>query len=420
DSKAGASVTRSVVRNYVQSNPNDLYILVKKSSDDPANWPWSLKEFILSQYPKGLGLKKAQTVVCGTRAKEFIQNEKNDVKTQDQLLERVKKRCVSDFEGTNLNLSLLELFCLTLEQKESLSFIEKRNLMNQQIGHGRNEILQMLANSFQPTANMERRQQLMDFFDGDKFKRDLNARFQLLLCDQLVLLERRLIQKKGDIRKHSKFLTEEIANQSPQTCREFIKLFLREFMQIVTDLVTGNYSVMRMVDNGRGFLEKYGGSLKDNLQQGHQLALSLFKDKSQYSPDFLESLMGDKSAAADKDTAVKELKVGSAIRFKVSKDDSNMFGVVANILQLPENSEHQKDIVVNFFFQNPQGGADQAQQKHVERNRLGLLQSVNSNASLQGHTFNCWRRMYRPDNWIGLQPVNVTFSKPDENPEIIV
>ena len=53
DSKAGAQLTRSVVRSYVQNNPNDLYILVKKASDDPANWPWSLREFILSPLPKG-------------------------------------------------------------------------------------------------------------------------------------------------------------------------------------------------------------------------------------------------------------------------------------------------------------------------------------------------------------------------------
>lgn len=53
DSKAGAQLTRSVVRSYVQNNPNDLYILVKKASDDPANWPWSLREFILAPAPKG-------------------------------------------------------------------------------------------------------------------------------------------------------------------------------------------------------------------------------------------------------------------------------------------------------------------------------------------------------------------------------
>lgn len=53
DSKSGAEVTRSVVRAYVKNNPNDLYILVKKASDDPANWPWSLREFILAPSPKG-------------------------------------------------------------------------------------------------------------------------------------------------------------------------------------------------------------------------------------------------------------------------------------------------------------------------------------------------------------------------------
>ena len=42
----------------------------------------------------GLGLTPSQTVVVGTRALEFLLYEKSDVKTQQQLLERVKKRAV--------------------------------------------------------------------------------------------------------------------------------------------------------------------------------------------------------------------------------------------------------------------------------------------------------------------------------------
>ncbi|CDJ43618.1 hypothetical protein ETH_00003125, partial [Eimeria tenella] len=108
DSKQGAAATRAVVRSYVQHNPNDLYLLVKKASDDPANWPWTLREFILAPSPKGLGLSPSQTVVVGTRAREFLQNEKSDVKTQQQLLERVRKRAVKDASGESLPLYLLE------------------------------------------------------------------------------------------------------------------------------------------------------------------------------------------------------------------------------------------------------------------------------------------------------------------------
>lgn len=111
DSKQGADLTRSVVKNYVRNNPNDLYILVKKASDDPANWPWSLREFILTAPPKGLGLTPRQTIVVGTRARDFLINEKNDVRSQADLLERVRKRAVRDPTGRCLNRIAVGRFC---------------------------------------------------------------------------------------------------------------------------------------------------------------------------------------------------------------------------------------------------------------------------------------------------------------------
>jgi hypothetical protein len=75
--------------------------MVKKSNDDPANWPWSMREFILCAPPKGLGLVPSQTIVVGTRAKEFLMNEKTDVRTAKELLGRVKKRGITDSAGKN-------------------------------------------------------------------------------------------------------------------------------------------------------------------------------------------------------------------------------------------------------------------------------------------------------------------------------
>ena len=49
---------------------------------------------VSSSAAAGLGLSPSQTVVVGTRAREFLQNEKSDVKTQQQLLDRVRKRAV--------------------------------------------------------------------------------------------------------------------------------------------------------------------------------------------------------------------------------------------------------------------------------------------------------------------------------------
>lgn len=61
-------MTRQVVGEYVRNHPHDIYILVKKSSDDPANWPFSLREFITKQvHEQGLGLTQKQTIVVGTR-----------------------------------------------------------------------------------------------------------------------------------------------------------------------------------------------------------------------------------------------------------------------------------------------------------------------------------------------------------------
>lgn len=76
DSKDGAAQTRSVVRTYVQNNPNDLYILVKKASDDPANWPWSLREFILSAPPKGRARRQfdSRSLLCQKALSEMLRD----------------------------------------------------------------------------------------------------------------------------------------------------------------------------------------------------------------------------------------------------------------------------------------------------------------------------------------------------------
>lgn len=163
-------MTRSVVRAYVKNNPNDLYILVKKASDDPANWPWSLREFILAPSPKGktpnnsfncwavrwgesdcseseelpsakgafpagLGLSPAQTVVVGTRAKEFLCNEKSDVRTQAQLLERVRKRAVK--VRTPRRQRPLALSQKTERVCRSSEFLPPRDTLSRRIPTGR-------------------------------------------------------------------------------------------------------------------------------------------------------------------------------------------------------------------------------------------------------------------------------------------
>ena len=290
DSKDGAEVTRNVVRTYVNNNPNDLYILVKKASDDPANWPWSLREFIISPAPAGLGLSPRQTLVVGTRARDFLTAEKNDIKTQDELVLRVRNRAVKDQYGTRLPLHLLELFSLSMSTKESKNFQLKKSEMLNQIRQAQRNCLSALTKDFEYSRSQEVRRDLRQFFDIDHFKTSLNVKFQTLLSEQITLLERRLIKKRNEVEKEIERLSKRVRSKSPQSVREAIRLFVRELLQTVTDLVTGNYMILRLAGNGDEFLAQYGGNLHDNLTEGHQLALELFPKETLYAPEFLSKI----------------------------------------------------------------------------------------------------------------------------------
>ncbi|KAL8272427.1 hypothetical protein Esti_003717 [Eimeria stiedai] len=435
DSKAGAELTRSVVRSYVQSNPNDLYILVKKASDDPANWPWSLREFILSPGPKGLGLTPAQTVVVGTRAKEFLQNEKSDVKTQQQLLDRVRKRAVKDSHGQALPLFLLELFSLSLEEKEKGDFISRKEAMRTQMDAGRAEVLRLLTTGFEETPE---KQQLFDFFDSKKFKEELNAKFQALLSDQLSMLERRLSRKRHETQKRMSDAEDQLVQQSPQSIRSYVKLYLRELLQIVTELMTGNYTIIRLPRGGAAFMDTFGGTLAENLEAGHRLCCDLFTDREQYDPSFLQTTV--KRAEAHFERLRQEAESGQPptgangrivtqpgqlVRYTLSKDDTNMFGLVQAVstqetgdaaatktddAQGPEGKQPSRDALVTFYFRSPQALAEQTQSKSVDRQRLTVilsLQTLVNPKNMPPAGYRCWKRVFRPDGWIGLQPVEI-------------
>lgn len=161
--------------------------------------------------------------------------------------------------------------------------------MHQQIAVNRNECLDLLTHSFEPSS-ASTRQALFKFFDVDSFKRDLNTKFQVLLNDQLSSLERRLIRKRINIQKQLGGLEAQLVEQNPQSTREYIKLFLRELLTIITELVTGNYMIIRLPDSGDCFLNSFGGNLSENLEEGHQLSMELFPQKELYDPDFLNKI----------------------------------------------------------------------------------------------------------------------------------
>ncbi|KAF8822727.1 arginyl-tRna synthetase [Cardiosporidium cionae] len=413
DSKLGADLTRSVVRNYVRNNPNDLYLLVKKASDDPANWPWSLREFILSSAPKGLGLSRKQTICVGTRAKEFISNEKNDIRHQQELLKRVKKRTVMDSSGEAISLYLLELFSLPLQLKDSSDFISKKQVMREQIKEGQAEIWEILSTSFEQCHSPKIRQQLMDFFDITKFKQELNLKFQQFLNEQLGVLERNLSRKILDTQKRIALLKEKIADRTPNTCREHIKLFIRELLQLITELLSGNYAVMRLPENGRRFLAEYGGSLYDNLTEGNQMALELFADSEQYNSKLFDKTM---QADADKTSNLNiTWRPGQVVRFQLSKDESYMFGIIENVVKSTDasNSNVAKGVTVTFFVKDSGPSAvETGQTKTVSEDRLTVLRSLSTaqvSPISSKNKLECWHKSVRNDGWVGLTPVEVSM-----------
>ncbi|KAH0479248.1 MAG: hypothetical protein KVP17_000372 [Porospora cf. gigantea B] len=439
DSKDGAEVTRNVVRTYVSNNPNDLYILVKKASDDPANWPWSLREFIISPAPVGLGLSPKQTLVVGTRARDFLTAEKNDIKTQDELVLRVRNRAVKDQYGTRLPLHLLELFSLSMSTKESKNFQLKKAEMLNQIRLAQRSCLSALTKDFEYSRSQEVRRDLRQFFDIDHFKTSLNVKFQSLLSEQITLLERRLVKKRNEIEKEIERLSRRARSKSPQSVREAIRLFVRELLQTVTDLVTGNYMILRLAGNGDEFLAQYGGNLHDNLTEGHQLALELFPKETLYDPEFLSKIQEQTvnlfenaqaertrllktqqedqmhSEAARAFTAEKPapeplgfFQPGQLVRYSLSSQKSSTLGFIKRC----GAGENTSQCEVAMFFQTTQNGSvkTQLQVRMTDKDRLAVvvpLTHIARPSSLPPAHQRCWRRTLRPDGWVGVVPVEV-------------
>ncbi|CTQ40818.1 hypothetical protein BMR1_03g01095 [Babesia microti strain RI] len=447
DSKAGSEITRSVVRHYVTSNPNDLYILVKKASDDPANWPWSIREFILSEKPQGLGLSSKQTLVVGTRAKEFISNEKSDVKTQKELMERVKKRMVPDSKGGFLPLYILELFSLSIEQKEKGDFVSNKKEMHRQVFAGERAVMDMLS-MFDSMGDRETTTTLVNHFKSENFLKDLNAKFQSMMMNQLALLERRLIRKKLDLEKRLSIYQDKISRLSPQSVRECTKIFIRQVLENAIDLVTGNYAIMKLPNGGQDFLTKYGGNLEDNLFEGHKLALQLFPHPEMYDPNFYDKIQRRSNEIFnEKLRDLTKMKNDQNVRYEMSSNRIFMFGLyraekssfesddgraTTSSINKDNNKFYKNDgtnsnfdtdtyyegesVNVAFFYNDPQDESanSRIQHKMVEKSRLvPIVPFATTNFGLYNPPFKAWLRVPRQDGWIALKLV-IIDELPDE------
>ncbi|GBE60348.1 arginyl-tRNA synthetase, putative [Babesia ovata] len=431
DSKTGAEFTRNVVRNYVKNNPNDLYLLVKKSSDDPANWPWSLKEFITTAPPTGLGLSPHQTIVVGTRAREFLINEKTDIRTVEQLMDRVLKRTITDSKGNILPLHLLELFSLSIEAKESGDFLANKREMKRQIAKGHEEVENMIRTSFEVTNDAVGRDgmtvvdRLLQMFSINGFLTTLDTRYQALVATTFRNLERRLVRKKMELERSMQSLEQRMNRLSPQSIRESVSLFIRQFVEVVQKMITGNYTIMKLPVAPEEFLKYYGGSLRDNLEDGNELALNLFPQRDLYEPDFYEKISKRTETLFNKKlTMMDSVKPGRYVRYFTSKINAHMFGLIEPPRRNKSNSsdgienyisnEYKSDEMINVEFIQINNGQENSLHKNIDRSRISLLTPLPSVSVDQMQVpLYAWHKTLSSTGWVLVRPIVIDRLPPE-------
>ncbi|GFE54186.1 arginyl-tRNA synthetase, putative [Babesia ovis] len=432
DSKMGAEFTRNVVRNYVKNNPNDLYILVKKSSDDPANWPWSLREFITTAPPTGLGLSPHQTVVVGTRARDFLINEKTDIRTAEQLLERVLKRSVIDSRGNMLPIHLLELFSLSIQAKESGDFTANKAEMKRQIATGQQEVEDMIRHSFELKSGsvdmdgLTVQERLIQMFSVNGFLTTLDSKYQTLVANTFRNLERKLVRKKMELERNLQMLEQRMNRLNPQSLRESIALFIRQFVEVVQKMMTGNYTIMKLPIAPEEFLKYYGGSLRDNLEDGNDLALNLFPQGDMYEPDFYEKISNRTETLFNKKlTMMDSVKPGRYVRYFTSKINAHMFGLIepprrnkinsadGNIENYISN-DYKSDEMINVEFIQINNGQENSLHKNIDRSRISLLTPLPSVSVDQMQVpLYAWHKTQSSTGWILVRPIVIDRLPPE-------
>lgn len=389
----------------------------------------------------------------GTRALEFLNNELTNIKTLSELHERVKKRSITDNNDNVLPLYLLELFSIPIEQKEKNDFLTNRISMYSKILNGRKNVLDLLLNKFENDCNDSIKKELIDCFDVEKFKQEVNSKFMNILIQQLRKVEVKLEKKKAKMDFYNKKLEELYNKGNILSVREQVKLYIRELVNIVSNLLTGNYPILNLPKNGENFLKKYGGTLMDNLKDGNELAVELFEKQGLYDENFLNYLNEylsrysndmdlSKSASSEFNYNMNDglnnlnnnsiddnnsnnrtdsyenhmdldkikienkplLVEGVPVRFMLAKEESNMFGVVQNA----QSDAKGKNILVNFYFRN-NNTDEQVQVKSVEKDRLTVIKAVetlNGDPSfLNG--LQVWYKMVRDDGWVGFDKAEI-------------
>jgi hypothetical protein len=186
-----------------------------------------------------------------------------------------------------LPLYLLELFSLSIEEKETLNFSERKLKMEQQIEKGQKDCISLLK-SFKSTDS-QTCVELCSFFDSYQFRKNLNEKFQDIVSKQLCVLHGRLENYLLFLKRRIQSIEYQLETIKMSNIRENIQLYLRIFFEIVGEIMTGNYTIVQMKNNGFDFLNTYGATLNENLVEGNLWALELFHDEA-YDDTFLKRI----------------------------------------------------------------------------------------------------------------------------------
>ncbi|OII76931.1 hypothetical protein cand_022740 [Cryptosporidium andersoni] len=382
NTREGAALTQQIVREYVNKHPNDIYILVKRSLDDPANWSWKQKEFILND----LGLGCDQTITVGTKGLEYATEEIKEVSTADELIERIEKRKIgyNNDKWNSLPLYILEFFSLSKEERSLKNMKLRREAMYRNINDG-NIKLQAILGEFCKDTDPLTRQAVFNYFSYDLFQREVNLKFVKIFLRQLDLLESMFKKylNSMQVNESTHFTNDNVVNFS-FLWKENIQFTVRCFIEIVNEIVTGNFNIFEY--DGDKFLEEYGGKLWDNLKDGSDMASKLFHNS--YKISFLKEL--------DSDLGGRECWVRH-------KKSSNILGRTF-IISDPRSNSKKETFDIEFLYQKKSGEIS-FHKKNIPNEQLIPLSKIK--ASLANVNKQYWYSDVRSDNWIGLKEVNI-------------
>lgn len=390
DTKEGSKITQKIVYEYVKNHPNDIYILVKRSIDDPANWSWRQKSFLLEE----LGLGKEQAIVVGTRALEYLQEEVKEISNGKQLLERIKKRELNsgDASGAPLPLFMLELFSLSREERAIKKMSSRKNAMERRISAGEKAIKEIITQLCDQDHETEVKERLLSYFSRDLFEMELRSKFGRILLKQLNSLERLFKNKSCS----SIYTCEELPNH--QLWREDIILIIRKFAEIVYEIVTGNFKILDF--NGSQFLDNFGGNLWMNLNDAKETLNdenliyrnqnnSLNKQKQKY-------LMGSFN-----------LNSSSEIIYLRQKRSPYLIGKCISLNFVSDSSkESNSDLIkVEFQYKKKDGLSTGDHIKYLSKSQLVPVKKVQVSKVEQNNCY--WLVGFKEEKWKKLIPVQV-------------